>query len=198
MDGKQLEGSDVKLSCKSSDGSDPIYYKWERVLDKGKSLGKLPNLALIGKEAILMLSGHIQMLSGCDKDPTSMFPTTFSEFNSFSRGSFNCSTEDKTLNVLRPFWDYIWRESCFVFNFIYIFILIFIMQLWATLLAPYSSRFQWRWFWHSFWITKKEIFPLIVAEVVWITCLEPCGSSLYCLSVSLHPRLCVATWKPSN
>uniref|UniRef100_A0A8C6SW90 Ig-like domain-containing protein n=1 Tax=Neogobius melanostomus TaxID=47308 RepID=A0A8C6SW90_9GOBI len=44
MDGKHLEGSDVKLSCKSSDGSDPISYKWERVLDKGKSLGKLPNL----------------------------------------------------------------------------------------------------------------------------------------------------------
>lgn len=50
MDGKLLEGSDVKLSCKSSDGSDPISYKWERVLDKGKSLGKLPNLALIGKK----------------------------------------------------------------------------------------------------------------------------------------------------
>uniref|UniRef100_A0A667XTY0 Ig-like domain-containing protein n=1 Tax=Myripristis murdjan TaxID=586833 RepID=A0A667XTY0_9TELE len=31
MDGKLLEGSDVKLSCKSSDGSDPISYKWERV-----------------------------------------------------------------------------------------------------------------------------------------------------------------------
>lgn len=57
MDGKLLEGSDVKLSCKSSDGSDPIHYKWERVLDKGKSLGKLPNLALIGKEPILILSG---------------------------------------------------------------------------------------------------------------------------------------------
>lgn len=54
MDGKLLEGSDVKLSCKSSDGSDPIHYKWERVLDKGKSLGKLPNLALIGKERAQM------------------------------------------------------------------------------------------------------------------------------------------------
>lgn len=50
MDGKLLEGSDVKLSCKSSDGSEPISYKWDRVLDKGKSLGKLPNLALIGKK----------------------------------------------------------------------------------------------------------------------------------------------------
>lgn len=50
MDGKLLEGSDVKLSCKSSDGSDPINYKWKRVLDKGNSVGKLPNLALIGKK----------------------------------------------------------------------------------------------------------------------------------------------------
>lgn len=49
MEGRLLEGSDVKLSCKSSDGSDPIHYKWERVLDKGKSVGKLPTLALIGE-----------------------------------------------------------------------------------------------------------------------------------------------------
>ncbi|XP_060780101.1 CXADR-like membrane protein [Neoarius graeffei] len=47
MEGHLLEGSDVRLSCKSSDGSDPIYYKWERVLDKGKSVGKLPEFALI-------------------------------------------------------------------------------------------------------------------------------------------------------
>lgn len=47
MEGRLLEGSDVKLSCKSSDGSDPIYYKWERVLDKGKTVGKLPPLALV-------------------------------------------------------------------------------------------------------------------------------------------------------
>ncbi|XP_030621064.1 CXADR-like membrane protein [Chanos chanos] len=47
MEGRLLEGSDVKLSCKSSDGSEPIRYKWERVLDKGKSVGKLPPLALI-------------------------------------------------------------------------------------------------------------------------------------------------------
>lgn len=49
MDREPKEGSNVKLSCKSSEGSDPIHYKWERILDKGKSLGKLPNLALIGK-----------------------------------------------------------------------------------------------------------------------------------------------------
>ncbi|XP_031429431.1 CXADR-like membrane protein [Clupea harengus] len=47
MEGRLLEGSDVKMSCKSSDGSDPIHYKWERVLDKGKSAGKLPPLALV-------------------------------------------------------------------------------------------------------------------------------------------------------
>lgn len=49
MEGKLLAGSDVKMSCKSADGSDPIKYKWERVLDKGKYLGKLPPLAVIGK-----------------------------------------------------------------------------------------------------------------------------------------------------
>ncbi|XP_028840638.1 CXADR-like membrane protein [Denticeps clupeoides] len=47
MEGRLLEGSDVKMSCKSSDGSDPILYKWERVLDKAKYGGKLPPLALI-------------------------------------------------------------------------------------------------------------------------------------------------------
>lgn len=47
LDGEAKEGINVKLSCKSTEGSDPIHYKWERVLDKGKSLGKLPNLALI-------------------------------------------------------------------------------------------------------------------------------------------------------
>lgn len=48
MEGKLLEGGDVKMRCKSTDGSDPIRYKWERVLDKGKYVGKLPPLALIG------------------------------------------------------------------------------------------------------------------------------------------------------
>lgn len=49
MEGKLLEGGDVKMRCKSADGSDPIRYKWERVLDKGKYVGKLPPLALIGQ-----------------------------------------------------------------------------------------------------------------------------------------------------
>lgn len=49
MEGKLLEGGDVKMRCKSSDGSDPIRYKWERVMDKGKYVGKLPPLALIGR-----------------------------------------------------------------------------------------------------------------------------------------------------
>uniref|UniRef100_A0A3Q3WC91 Ig-like domain-containing protein n=1 Tax=Mola mola TaxID=94237 RepID=A0A3Q3WC91_MOLML len=61
MDGKLLEGSDVKLSCKSSDGSDPISYKWERVLDKGKSLGKLPNLALILKNPEIVTLRNLTM-----------------------------------------------------------------------------------------------------------------------------------------
>lgn len=60
MEGRLLEGSDVKMSCKSTDGSDPINYKWERLLDKGKYVGKLPPLALIGK-----LSSPLQALSVC-------------------------------------------------------------------------------------------------------------------------------------
>lgn len=48
MEGRLLEGSDVKMSCKSADGSDPIHYKWEKVLDKGRYVGKLPPLALLG------------------------------------------------------------------------------------------------------------------------------------------------------
>lgn len=39
------------MSCKSADGSDPIHYKWERVLDRGKFVSKLPPLALIGKSS---------------------------------------------------------------------------------------------------------------------------------------------------
>lgn len=49
MEGKFLEGSDVKMSCKSTDGSDPIHYKWEKVQDEGKYVDKLPPLTLIGK-----------------------------------------------------------------------------------------------------------------------------------------------------
>lgn len=49
MEGPAEKGTDLKLTCKSTDGSDPIHYKWERVLDKGKSTGKLPPLALVGE-----------------------------------------------------------------------------------------------------------------------------------------------------
>ncbi|XP_060752615.1 CXADR-like membrane protein [Tachysurus vachellii] len=47
MEGRLLEGSDLKMSCKSAEGSDPIQYKWERVLEKGRYMGKLPPLALL-------------------------------------------------------------------------------------------------------------------------------------------------------
>ncbi|XP_015193038.1 CXADR-like membrane protein isoform X2 [Lepisosteus oculatus] len=46
-EGTPEEGGSVKLSCKSSDGSDPIKYRWERVLGNGKNVGKLPQQALI-------------------------------------------------------------------------------------------------------------------------------------------------------
>ncbi|KAK7925451.1 hypothetical protein WMY93_007761 [Mugilogobius chulae] len=59
MEGKLLEGGDVKMSCKSSDGSDPIHYKWERVLDKGKYVGKLPPLALIDVRGMGVVAGAV-------------------------------------------------------------------------------------------------------------------------------------------
>ncbi len=62
MEGRLLEGSDVRLSCKSTDGSDPISYKWERVLDKGKYAGKLPPLALIGDHFIIYVCKHEEIL----------------------------------------------------------------------------------------------------------------------------------------
>uniref|UniRef100_A0A4W4DSG7 Ig-like domain-containing protein n=1 Tax=Electrophorus electricus TaxID=8005 RepID=A0A4W4DSG7_ELEEL len=65
MEGRLLEGSDVRLSCKSADGSEPINYKWERVLDKGKNAGKLPPLALVGENPeIVTLRNLTQESSG--------------------------------------------------------------------------------------------------------------------------------------
>uniref|UniRef100_H3D2F3 Ig-like domain-containing protein n=1 Tax=Tetraodon nigroviridis TaxID=99883 RepID=H3D2F3_TETNG len=84
MDGKLLEGSDVKLSCKSSDGSDPIHYKWERVLDKGKSLGKLPNLALID-----LKNPEIVTLRNLTMDSAGVYRCTASN----DVGEENCTVE---------------------------------------------------------------------------------------------------------
>ncbi|KAM8835296.1 CXADR-like membrane protein [Synchiropus picturatus] len=47
LEGKLLEGGNVKMRCKSTDGSDPIHYKWEKLLDKGKHPGKPPPTLLI-------------------------------------------------------------------------------------------------------------------------------------------------------
>ncbi|KAI9537243.1 hypothetical protein NQZ68_027277 [Dissostichus eleginoides] len=84
MDGKLLGGSDVKLSCKSSDGSDPINYKWERVLDKGKSLGKLPNLALID-----LKNPELVTLRNLTMDSTGVYRCTASN----DVGEENCTIE---------------------------------------------------------------------------------------------------------
>ncbi|XP_056467507.1 CXADR-like membrane protein [Gadus chalcogrammus] len=83
-DGKLLEGSDVKMSCKSSDGSDPISYKWERVLDKGKSLGKLPNLALID-----LKNPELLTLRNLTKDSAGVYKCTASN----DVGEENCVIE---------------------------------------------------------------------------------------------------------
>ncbi|CAB1348021.1 unnamed protein product [Coregonus sp. 'balchen'] len=84
MDGRLLEGSDVKLSCKSSDGSDPIKYNWERVLDKGKSVGKLPLLALRDQK-----NPEIVTLRNLTKDSTGVYKCTASN----DVGEENCIIE---------------------------------------------------------------------------------------------------------
>nr|XP_046149964.1 CXADR-like membrane protein isoform X1 [Oncorhynchus gorbuscha] len=84
MDGRLLEGSDVKLSCKSSDGSDPIKYNWGRVLDKGKSVGKLPLLALRD-----LKNPEIVTLRNLTKDSTGFYKCTASN----DVGEENCIIE---------------------------------------------------------------------------------------------------------
>ncbi|XP_008306723.1 CXADR-like membrane protein [Cynoglossus semilaevis] len=83
-DRKPLEGSDVKLSCESSEGSEPISYKWERVLDKGKSLGKLPNLALID-----LKNPGIVTLRNLTMDSTGVYKCTATN----DVGEENCTVE---------------------------------------------------------------------------------------------------------
>uniref|UniRef100_A0A672SUA4 CXADR-like membrane protein n=1 Tax=Sinocyclocheilus grahami TaxID=75366 RepID=A0A672SUA4_SINGR len=84
MEGRLLEGSDVKLSCKSSDGSDPIQYKWERVLDKGKSVGKLPSRALID-----LKNPEIVTLRNLTQDSSGVYKCTASN----DVGEENCIIE---------------------------------------------------------------------------------------------------------
>ncbi|XP_064209247.1 CXADR-like membrane protein [Anguilla rostrata] len=73
MEGRLLEGSDVKLSCRSADGSDPIQYKWERVLDKGRTMGRLPPLALID-----LKNPEIVTLRNLSHDSTGVYKCTAS------------------------------------------------------------------------------------------------------------------------
>ncbi|KAF7665029.1 hypothetical protein LDENG_00158050 [Lucifuga dentata] len=86
MEGKLLEGGDVKMSCKSTDGSDPIHYKWERVLDKGKYVGKLPPLALID-----LKNPEIVTLRNLTKDSAGVYKCTASN----DVGEESCTVEVK-------------------------------------------------------------------------------------------------------
>ncbi|XP_040007049.1 CXADR-like membrane protein [Xiphias gladius] len=86
MEGKLLAGSDVKMSCKSADGSDPIKYKWERVLDKGKYLGKLPPLAVID-----LKNPEIVTLRNLTKESTGVYKCTASN----AVGEESCTVEVK-------------------------------------------------------------------------------------------------------
>ncbi|XP_071317580.1 CXADR-like membrane protein isoform X3 [Trachinotus anak] len=86
MEGKLMEGGDVKMSCKSADGSDPIHYKWERVLDKGKYIGKLPPLAMID-----LKNPEIVTLRNLTKDSTGVYKCTASN----DVGEESCTVEVK-------------------------------------------------------------------------------------------------------
>ncbi|XP_058644992.1 CXADR-like membrane protein isoform X4 [Onychostoma macrolepis] len=86
MEGRLLEGSDVRLSCKSTDGSDPISYKWERVLDKGKYAGKLPPLALID-----LKNPEIVTLKNLTRESAGVYKCTASN----DVGEENCTLEVK-------------------------------------------------------------------------------------------------------
>ncbi|XP_058483993.1 CXADR-like membrane protein [Solea solea] len=86
MEGKLLEGGDVKMSCKSADGSDPIHYKWERVLDKGKYVGKLPPLALID-----LKNPEFVTLRNLTKDSAGVYKCTASN----DVGEESCTVEVK-------------------------------------------------------------------------------------------------------
>ncbi|KAM6945956.1 CXADR-like membrane protein [Aplochiton taeniatus] len=84
MDGKLLEGSDVKLSCKSSDGSEPISYKWQKDVDKGKSWGRLPLWASID-----LKNPEIVTLRNLTKDRAGLYRCTASN----DVGQENCIIE---------------------------------------------------------------------------------------------------------
>ncbi|XP_026871218.1 CXADR-like membrane protein isoform X2 [Electrophorus electricus] len=86
MEGRLLEGSDVKMSCKSTDGSDPIHYKWERVLDKGKYMGKLPPLALLD-----LKNPEIVTLRNLTRESAGMYKCTASN----DVGEESCTVEVK-------------------------------------------------------------------------------------------------------
>ncbi|XP_059400554.1 CXADR-like membrane protein [Carassius carassius] len=86
LEGRLLEGSDVRLSCKSTDGSDPISYKWERVLDKGKYAGKLPPLALID-----LKNPEIVTLKNLTRESAGVYKCTASN----DVGEENCTLEVK-------------------------------------------------------------------------------------------------------
>ncbi|KAK2828944.1 hypothetical protein Q5P01_019978 [Channa striata] len=86
MEGKMLEGGDIKMSCKSVAGSNPIHYKWEIILDRGKYIGKLPPLALID-----LKNPEIVTLRNLTKDSSGVYKCTASN----DVGEESCTLEVK-------------------------------------------------------------------------------------------------------
>uniref|UniRef100_A0A672FIY5 Ig-like domain-containing protein n=1 Tax=Salarias fasciatus TaxID=181472 RepID=A0A672FIY5_SALFA len=100
MEGKLLEGGDVKMSCKSADGSDPIHYKWERVLDKGKYFGKLPQLTKISWKIyyihyIYLKNPEIMTLKNLTQENTGIYKCTATN----DVGQESCTVEVKIVFV---------------------------------------------------------------------------------------------------
>ncbi|XP_023680562.1 CXADR-like membrane protein isoform X1 [Paramormyrops kingsleyae] len=91
MEGRLLQGSDVRLSCRSADGSEPIRYRWDRLLDKGKNVGRLPPLALMD-----LKNPEIITLRNLTQDSTGMYRCTASN----DVGEENCLIEVK-MNYVR-------------------------------------------------------------------------------------------------
>lgn len=77
MEGKLLEGGDVKMNCKSADGSDPIHYKWERVLERGKYVGKLPPMALIGMSTHIHFFLRLSYIKTFSFEPAQTFKVQY-------------------------------------------------------------------------------------------------------------------------
>uniref|UniRef100_A0A8C6SZV4 Ig-like domain-containing protein n=1 Tax=Neogobius melanostomus TaxID=47308 RepID=A0A8C6SZV4_9GOBI len=169
MDGKHLEGSDVKLSCKSSDGSDPISYKWERVLDKGKSLGKLPNLALID-----LKNPEIVTLRNLTMDSTGVYRCTASN----DVGEESCTVE---VTMQREYVRDVGMVAGAVVG-ISLGVLIVILIIWLVFRKKEKKKYEEE-------ETPNEIRSVLMWALKPKVTLLPCQINIGCPVVEISPKL---------